>query len=363
MHRVFMVSWLALTSSVVAQEASLQQTLITHDKTIFCVAFSPDGHTLISGGPHKARLWDVATGTNTRTLDDAGFVRFVTFSPDGERVALSTAQGQHGTVKVWNLATGENFATLQTYNVGSFIVFGLDGQTLIWTDDTKPDASRMTHESAGETKIMRWNIGEDKSNLICSVCEALPYGCLTASGSRTKEEGTPRVVVALTFAADIKMLAARDNNGIVDIWKTASCKRSITFSANSCVSPFSMAFSPDGKSLALARGPKILPDGTREETMIDLRELSTGRIVASLCGHSAEVFAVAFSPDGSTLASCGYEQTIKLWDVTTRKNIADINSGSKTVNCVVFSPDGKTLASAAHDGTIRLWNVAPGRPR
>lgn len=337
MEKMLGVVWLVLAgvSSLLAQEPScLQHTLIGHDKMIFHVAFSPDGRTLASGSPQKARLWDVATGKNTATLDDAGFVCSVAFSQDGRLLALSTAYGEQGTVKLWDVATRKNTAILKTYNFGSFMTFGLDGKTLLWADNMVYDPDSKTWVEPRQTTIKRWDIGADKNTSICSICKS--------------EEGF-RMVVALAFSPDGKTLAARDDKGIIEIWNMTTGKNTATLFDNTGSGPFSVAFSPDGKTIA---------SGGADKT-IKFWDVITGKdTAATLRGHSAEVFSVAFSPDGKTLASCGYEKTVKLWDVATGKNIANLDTGSIAVNCVVFSPDGKTLASAGHDGTIKLWNVA-----
>jgi WD40 repeat protein len=64
---------------------------------------------------------------------------------------------------------------------------------------------------------------------------------------------------------------------------------------------------------------------------------------------------VAFSPDGSTLASASYDETVRLWDARSGAALQTLEGHSGTVNAVAFSPDGSTLASASYDGTVRLW--------
>lgn len=329
-------AWLTLlaVSFASAQEASLQKTIAAHDNPVFCAAFSPDGRLAATGSLREAKLWDMATGKSVATLSDAGLVGFVQFSPDGRKLALSTAQstaqGEQGAIRVWDVATRKKLATLQTYNSGSFMAFQPDGEALIWTDNRSfaPDGKTGTWPRHMTLKV--WNMRTGRSTPLC---------CLYKNNEEL------RLVVALAFSQDNKILAARDQMGVIEIWDLAACRKTAVLCDNVDLSSFSVAFSPDGKILASGGAHKA----------VRLWDVATAKSIAILRGHCAEV--VAFSPDGKTLASAGYGDTIRLWDVATRKNIGNMNAGSKAVNCVVFSPDGKALLSAGHDGTIRLWNV------
>ena len=84
--------------------------------------------------------------------------------------------------------------------------------------------------------------------------------------------------------------------------------------------------------------------------------LFRSQLLHTLTGHSSYVYSVAFSPDGKTLASASADQTIKLWNLEGQL-LHTLTGHSQLVYSVAFSPDGKTLASASADDTIKLWTI------
>jgi WD40 repeat protein/uncharacterized caspase-like protein len=114
-------------------------------------------------------------------------------------------------------------------------------------------------------------------------------------------------------------------------------------------SVLSVAFSPDGTTVA---------SGSADTTVRFIDPLSANAMGAPITGHTSPVSAVRFSPDGEMLASAGSgggERAVRLWNVGDRGVIGQLTGHLDSVYDVVFSPDGTMLATASADATVRLW--------
>ena len=88
-----------------------------------------------------------------------------------------------------------------------------------------------------------------------------------------------------------------------------------------------------------------------------LWDVATGRLQGALREYTGEVNSVAFSPDGTTLASGNEDTMVRVWDVATGRLKDTLTGHTGEVNSVAFSPDGTTLATGSKDGTVLLWEL------
>jgi len=167
--------------------------------------------------------------------------------------------------------------------------------------------------------------------------------------------------VSLDFSPNGTLLASGSRDGTAILWSTATWEKAhrlenpdqdtITDTSGRRGSVEDVAFSPDGKTLALAsyRGT------------VQLWDVASGKLRETLKGHSSAVGAVAFSPDGRSLASGGNDQTVRLWNVETGRELMQLDPASVDfglVRTLAFSRDGKHLL-AGGDRSAACWSAAP----
>jgi WD40 repeat protein len=311
----FIVAVLAaglLPGSVTAAEPPEPITLRGHTGWVGGVAFSPDGKTLATASADKTvKLWDVATGKETRTLKGhTDYVSSVAFSPDGK--TLATGSYDH-TAKIWDAESGELKHTLKGHKgVVMSVAFHPEGKELA------------TGSIDGTVRL--WDTGKG------------------------------HVLDALTARKSWVNAVAYDASG--QAFASASSDNTVVVSG-SVVRQFPILRPKAGEVRSIAFSTQLLAVGTRYGVV----KVWNGKVeeIASLKNkHGGDVWGVAFSPDGKVLAAADGDwnkpSDVVLWDTRTWKELARLKHTNEVL-CVAFHPTKPVLAAGAWDKTVKLWDL------
>jgi len=306
------------------------------------VSLSSDAHTLMSlcYGSSIVRLWDSNTGQHQKNfIGDKKYVTDAVLSPDGKRLAGSSIL--HNTIYLWDVNTGKYSKLKGPKHHVSGIAVSRNGETLA-----------------------SWGSARRRKNVIQL------YDVGTGGIQRTLHltyENMFRVPADLYF--NKKMFAGIGMfDPILFVWNLDTGDYKIT---DIEVEEVNLGrFSPDGQMLAIVG--KTLPQQAQQmKRNIVLWDVSTGNHIRTLTGHTDDVKSLAFSPNSQTLASgSGFlDKTIRLWNVETGSsriftytNLAGLlyKLNAAVDSALAFSPDGQTLASGMGLGDIHLWDTATG---
>ncbi len=124
-------------------------------------------------------------------------------------------------------------------------------------------------------------------------------------------------------------------------------------------SVLAVSYAPDGKTL-VSMGANSYGLGVLKLWDVGQSDAHYGDCLQTFTGQPGNLYSVACSPDGQTLASGGEDDTIKLWRASDGACLQTLTGHTYFVHSVAFAPDGQTLASGSWDGTVRLWRVSDG---
>lgn len=302
-------------------------------------AYSPDGEflaTISRNGRDTLEMWDVgsrklvATLTEQSNLRDAGgsdSIQSIAVSPDGKTVATvhlmagRLALTGELNLKLWAMQSGREPAILKT-NLITLIssVFSPDGRILACFGADN-----------GGGVIQLWDVATHKVELL-----------------RTPEI---RLVISISFSPDGRKIAVAGysgpDTGNVELWDAISRKRIVRVAEG--VSPQKLTFSPDGKTLAMMNHPAA--------ATVMLWDIDWMKPKVALKGHTKRITAVAFSPDGKTIATGSEDHIVKLWNTSSLRLLTTLYN-EESVTSIAFSSDNRMLVTGGVLGGVKLWPSA-----
>ena len=295
----------------------LRHTLTGHTDEVRSVAFHPKGVMVVSGGKDGTiRFWNVESGKQFRFIQDSGYIRDVTISPNGQSLA---AVGDFGGVKMWDFSCGQPVGQLGSpAGKGICVAFSPDGSALTWF-----------------ARKVVWLYNLRTQEAVQFPHEAEEFGTSTA------------------FSLNGNLLASGASDGSVQLWNTRTGKLAVQVVSGGGGSRgfhSHVAFSQDG--LRLAAG------GHGWNQNLRLWDVQTGDPQATF-DEPGGVNAVAASPTKPIIASGGQqdENRIRLGDMASGEILAKLAGHEDHILSVAFSKDGKLLVSGSRDKTVRIWEI------
>ena len=276
------------------------------------VQYSADGTHLAIARSVGVWLYDINSdkAPELLTTDTTGADN-VSFSPDGQILAAGC---EDELIRLWDVSTGEHKKTLIAEHGRDLRVrFSHDGDTLA---------------SWGNREVNLWDVA-------------------TSTHKKASREYEDYTNVSIN-GDDVTLVSINKKNDYIRLLDFTTGEENKKLRGHT-ESVESIAFSPDGKTLA---------SGSADKT-VRLWDVATGKHKQTLKGHRKSIDGIAFSADGQLLATTG-DNTVRVWDVLTGTHKKTFEGHTSDVKGVAFSPDGRTIVSWSNDRKIRLWDVDTG---
>lgn len=353
-------NWLKVKPNVDYDWTPCLHTLNGHKDRVIFVAFSTTGYLVSGELDGTIKIWDMKTCREKAIIHNGDVTQFIVSSADGRYLAASCGAS---TIKIWDLTTGKEQQVLQDIEQPSRhkpqttpAALSIDGRylALTWNYST---IKLWDVISGKEQQTPEFRRGNPVTSITFSAHHHLALGVydgsitiwdITSKRHQTfKDDYLP--VTSIIFSTHNRYLASSSRERIT-IWDVATGKAQRIFRVEMPIQLGNLSvFSADSRYFAFANGKTI-----------EIWDVETGKEHQTLRGRS-KFHSLAFSENGSYLASGQDDHSIDIWEVTMDKDRHTINDYA--VNSVALSADGKYLASGGDDCLTRIWDTTTGKER
>jgi WD40 repeat protein len=357
-----------------ALEQDYPRVIFKHDQPVWAVDISPDGKSVVTGGPDRiVHVWDAASGKEIRQLvGHTSPISAAKFSADGKFIVTSAEN-----IRVWNAETGQEISELASMLTN-------------WQIALSPDGKYVAHGDGSSPSVRVWEIGGRPVQWLEGHSEPATAMEFSPDGTRLLSVGLDGVGIlwdfrtgkeirrfdthgselwAAAFSPDEKYVAAGGSITIW-VWDVESGKLVRQFGGSQTTAALPLPHGRiEGKGIRDFISHQVgvgqiafLPNGEylvagSDDGSVRMRNIQTGETVRQFLGHRASIFGLAVSRDGSKLVTASTDGNALLWEIVPEGEPLII--GEQAINSAALAPDGKTMAVSVK-GNLRLYDAVTG---